>query len=189
MSKHTEFGVEEGFFDEPTDASRLKQRVVTDYFGAFTNVLARNRDVGYADLFAGPGLYKNGEKSIPILITEQVIAEERLRRHVRLWFNEGDPALAQQLEKNILTVQGVGSLAHRPTVTNKVVGSSLADRQYTIPTLVFADPCGYKGLSLRMVAAALKGFGNDLVLLQLPTCEYEAQFSSYGRVNQQLLFR
>lgn len=120
MSKHTDFGVEESFFDEPTDASRLKHRVVTEYFVSFTNVLARNRDVGYADLFAGPGKYKNGEKSIPILITELVVAEERLRRHVRLWFNEGDFAQSQQLQKNVFSVPGVDLLHHRPAVTNKV---------------------------------------------------------------------
>ena len=177
MSKHTEFGVEQGFFDEPTDASRLKHLVVTDYFASYTNVLARNRDVGYADLFAGPGIYKNGEKSIPILITERVIADERLRRHVRLWFNEADPALFRELKKNIFAVPGATSLTHRPAVTNKVVGAQLSNHQYTIPTLVFADPCGYKGLSLGMIAAALKGFGNDCVF-----------FFNYRRVNMKLSF-
>ncbi len=177
MSKHTGFGVEERFFDEPTDASRLKHRVVTEYFASFANVLARNRDVGYADLFAGPGAYKNGEKSIPILITEQVVADERLRRHVRLWFNEGDQALYEQLERNVSAVPGVDSLTHRPTVTKKIVGTGLADKQYSIPTLVFADPCGYKGLSLRMIAAALKGFGNDCLF-----------FFNYRRVNMKLSF-
>jgi three-Cys-motif partner protein len=177
MSKHTEFGVEESFFDKPTDASRLKHRVVTDYFSSYTNVLARNRDVGYADLFAGPGIYRNGEKSIPILITERVIADERLRRHVRLWFNEADPELFRELKKNVLAAPGVTSLAHKPAVTNKVVGVQLSSHQYTIPTLVFADPCGYKGLSLDMIAAALKGFGNDCVF-----------FFNYRRVNMKLSF-
>jgi three-Cys-motif partner protein len=177
MSKHTEFGVEERFFDEPSDASRLKHHIVTDYVVSFTNVLARNRDVGYADLFAGPGVYKNGEKSIPVLITERVVSDERLRRHVRLWFNEGDPALAQQLRKNVFAVPDVGLLAHRPAVTNKVVGANLRDKQYSIPTLVFADPCGYKGLSLRMIAAALRGFGNDCLF-----------FFNYRRVNMKLSF-
>lgn len=178
VSKHTEFGVEEGFFDEPSAASRLKHRLVTDYFVSFTNVLARNRDVGYADLFAGPGVYyKKSEKSIPILITERVVGDERLRRHVRLWFNEADPALYQDLRRNVLAVKGVDSLAHRPAVTNKVVGVDLQDKRYSIPTFVFADPCGYKGLSLRMVAAALSGFGNDCLF-----------FFNYRRVNMKLSF-
>lgn len=177
MRKHTEFGVEERFFDEPTDASRLKQRIVTDYFVSFTNVLARNRDVGYADLFAGPGMYKNGEKSIPVLITERVVADARLLRHVRLWFNEADPTLARELERNVFAVPGVHLLNHRPIVTRRVVGTELSDKQYSIPTLVFADPCGYKGLSLRMISAALKGFGTDCLF-----------FFNYRRVNMKLSF-
>lgn len=177
MTRHTDFGVEQGFFDEPTDASRLKHVVVTDYFTSYTNVLARNRDVGYADLFAGPGIYKNGEKSIPVLITERVIADDRLRRHVRLWFNEADPSFFRDLKTNIAAVAGIDTLAHKPVVTNKVVGKHLSNHQYTIPTLVFADPCGYKGLSLSMIAAALKGFGNDCLF-----------FFNYRRVNMKLSF-
>ena len=151
MTKHTEFGVEEHFFNEPTDASRIKQKLVKDYFISFTNVLAHNRDVGYADLFAGPGRYKNGEKSIPLLITEHVISSEWLRNCVRLWFNEGDPELYKQLETNIFSIPGVEYLRHRPSVTDKIVGKQSQNREYSIPTFVFADPCGYKGLSLRMI--------------------------------------
>jgi three-Cys-motif partner protein len=108
-------------------------------------VLARDRTVGYADLFAGPGRYKNGEKSIPLLITERVLHNERLRNSVRLWFNEGDPEYVKQLRENILSVPGINSLKYRPAFTNRIVDKSLAKHRFSIPTLVFADPCGYKG--------------------------------------------
>jgi len=62
-------------------------------------------------------------------------------------------------------------------VTRKVVGSELSDKRYSIPTLVFADPCGYKGLSLSMITAALKGFGTDCLF-----------FFNYRRVNMKLSF-
>jgi hypothetical protein len=45
------------------------------------------------------------------------------------------------------------------------------------PTLVFADPCGYKGLSLQLVTSALKGFGNDCIF-----------FFNYNRVNMKLSY-
>ena len=100
MKKHTQLGVQEDFFDKPTEASRRKLEIVIGYFDSYMNVLARDRDVGYGDLFAGPGRYDNGEKSVPVAICERVVAEERLRRFVRLWFNEGDGELHSRLKRN-----------------------------------------------------------------------------------------
>jgi three-Cys-motif partner protein len=177
MRKHTDLGVEERFFDYPRESSRIKQKFVVDYFLSWTNVLARNRTVGYADLFAGPGRYKNGEKSIPILIAERVIQDERLRSWVKLWFNEGDQAYASQLEADILELPGIDNLSHKPAFTRKIVDKSLAKHRFSIPTFVFADPCGYKGLSLRLIAGALQGFGNDCLF-----------FFNYRRVNMKLSY-
>lgn len=44
-----------------------------------------------------------------------------------------------------------------------------------VPTLVFLDPCGYKGLSLKLVASALRGYGNDCIF-----------FFNYSRINMKL---
>ncbi len=177
MKKHTQLGVQEDFFQAPTEASRRKLQIATGYFDSYMNVLARNRDVGYADLFAGPGRYENGEKSVPVVICERVAANERLRRFVRLWFNEGDPELNSKLKRNIAAVEGISSLAHAPTITKIVISKTLAPRmeRLSIPTFVFADPCGYRGLSLRLITAALKGFGNDCLF-----------FFNYNRVNMKL---
>src|SRR5262249_30594955 len=144
---------------------------------SWTNVLARDRIVGYADLFAGPGMYKNGSKSIPVLIAEKVAQDERLRGLVKLWFNEGDPDLAQQLKKSIQSVPGIDTLKHPPAFTEKIVDKSLAKHRFSIPTFVFADPCGYKGLSLQLIAGALNGFGNDCLF-----------FLNYRRINMKLSY-
>jgi three-Cys-motif partner protein len=177
MAKFSDLGVDERFFDHPRESSRIKQKVVVDYFLSWTNVLARNRMVGYADLFAGPGRYKNGERSIPLLITERVIQDERLRNCVRLWFNEGDPDYAKQLRENVLALAGIDSLRHEPAFTERIVNKSLAKHRFSIPTLVFADPSGYKGLSLQLIAGALRGFGNDCLF-----------FFNYRRVNMKLSY-
>ena len=44
-----------------------------------------------------------------------------------------------------------------------------------MPTLVFLDPCGYKGLSLKLIAGVLGGFGNDCIF-----------FFNYSRINMKL---
>jgi len=175
--KHTPLGVQEGFFKKPSDASRRKLQIAGGYFDSYMNVLARGHEAGYADLFAGPGRYENGEKSVPLAICEKVVADERLRNLVRLWFNEGDPDWAAQLESNIKTVAGIAALRYEPRVTRIVISKALAPRleRLSIPTFTFADPCGYKGLSLRLITAALKGFGNDCLF-----------FFNYNRVNMKL---
>ncbi len=177
MAKHSDLGVEERFFDYPRESSRIKQKVVVDYFLSWASVLARGRTVGYADLFAGPGRYRNGEKSTPLLIAEHVIQNDRLRNFVRLWFNEGDPDYAKQLRENVLALTGIDGLRYKPVFTVKIVSKSLAKHQFSIPTLVFADPSGYKGLSLRLIAGALRGFGNDCLF-----------FFNYRRVNMKLSY-
>jgi three-Cys-motif partner protein len=177
MKKHTQLGVQQNFFAVPTEASRRKLQIAAGYFDSYMNVLARDRDAGYADLFAGPGRYENGERSVPIAICERVVADERLREFARLWFNEADPELHLKLERNIAAVEGISHLKHAPSVTRILISKALAPRMewLSIPTFVFADPCGYKGLSLRLVTATLKGFGNDCLF-----------FFNYNRVNMKL---
>jgi len=45
------------------------------------------------------------------------------------------------------------------------------------PSFIFADPCGYKGLSLRLIASALKPFGNDCIF-----------FLNYNRINMKISY-
>jgi three-Cys-motif partner protein len=176
VKRHTPFGVEEDFFDAPRDSSRVKRQIVTEYFDYFMRVLARDGKVAsYADWFAGPGIYENGEESVPILIVKQVIADERLRNSVRLWFNEGDRANYEKLKNNIEALPQLSSLRFTAEITNRVItGKSVSEVQpFHDRTFIFADPCGYKGLSLRNLAAALRPFGNDCIF-----------FFNYSRVNQ-----
>ena len=181
MKKHTPLGVEEGFFDSALrDSSRVKRQIVTEYFDYYMRVMARNgKTAGYVDLFAGPGIYGGGEESIPIIICKQVASDPRLRSSVKLWFNEGDPINYEKLKANIAAVPGIGTLANVPRVTPNVISESFAPRLSGMrtPSFVFADPCGYKGLSLRLIASALKPFGNDCIF-----------FLSYNRINMKISY-
>uniref|UniRef100_Q01S55 GMT-like wHTH domain-containing protein n=1 Tax=Solibacter usitatus (strain Ellin6076) TaxID=234267 RepID=Q01S55_SOLUE len=181
MKKHTPLGVEEDFFDEePRDSSRVKRQIVTEYFGYYMNVMARDgRSPGYVDLFAGPGKYGSGEESIPILICKQVAANERLRNKVKLWFNEGDPELYKKLQENIAAIPKIDSFAHPPRITNRIISRAFAPQLSGMrtPSFIFVDPCGYKGVSLKLIASALQPFGNDCIF-----------FFNYNRVNMKLSY-
>ena len=183
MTTHTKLGVEAEFFKKLREGSRVKQKIVTEYFVAYNRVMARDprMKIGYADLFAGPGLYGNSEgtshKSIPVVVCETVIREELFRRKVHLWFNDGDPDNYLQLKEAINAVPGVATLQYEPTIGNSIVDSRWIGKlsKLTVPTLVFLDPCGYKGLSLKLVASVLGGFGNDCIF-----------FFNYSRINMKL---
>jgi len=130
VKKHTPLGVEEGFFENaPRDSSRVKRQIVTEYFDYYMRVMARNgKTAGHVDLFAGPGIYGLGEESTPIAICKQVVADQRLRENVKLWFNEGDPGNYEKLKANIGAVAAISTLANAPKVTPYIISDAFASR-------------------------------------------------------------
>jgi len=180
MKRH-KLGVQEGFFDySPRDSSRLKRQIVTEYFDYYMRVMARDgKTAGYVDLFAGPGGYGSGEESIPLVIARQVASDPRLRGSVKLWLNEGNRDHFQTLKSNIDAVPDIDALVHKPRVTPHLISDSFAPKLSGMrtPSFIFADPCGYKGLSLRLITAALKPYGNDCIF-----------FLNYNRINMKISY-
>jgi three-Cys-motif partner protein len=182
VTKHTPLGTEAEFFKKIREGSRTKQKIVSEYFVYYNRVMARgNQKVGYADLFAGPGVYTDNHgsthKSIPVLVCEAAVAEEVIRQKVHLWFNDGDAKNYEQLKTAIGSIPGIETLRYEPTIQNRIVNARWAEtlQKLPVPTLVFLDPCGYKGLSLKLVASVLAGFGNDCIF-----------FFNYSRINMKL---
>src|SRR5438128_2151118 len=71
------------FFDEPEEQSLVKAEIVFSYFDAWSRIMAKRAErVGYFDFFAGPGRYKTGEKSVPLLVLERAIASPDLRQRL-----------------------------------------------------------------------------------------------------------
>jgi hypothetical protein len=81
------------------------------------------------------------------------------------------------LKTAIDAVPGVGTLRYRPTIQNRIIDGKWAGilSKLQVPTLVFLDPCGYKGLSLKLISSVLGGFGNDCIF-----------FFNYSRINMKL---
>lgn len=163
------------FYEKPTDASRVKQRIVTKYFGAWKNVLKTWRNaprLGYVDLYAGPGVYTDGSPSTPLLVLQQAIDDEDLAGKLVAIFNDGDPLLAGALRANIADLQGIQRLRDQPQVYEDEVSATVIGRAPRIPTLLFADPWGYKGLSLALIESFLSTGGSDCIF-----------FFNYNRIN------
>src|SRR5689334_14195844 len=159
------------FFYEQKIQSLIKAEIVAKYFGAWANIMASNAaryggKIAYLDLFAGPGCYEDGSKSTPILILEQAIKSEKIAPILLTLFNDIDTKNTQALQKEIEALPGISTLKHKPEVHNIEVGevaNQLIWKVRPAPMLLFADPWGYKGLSLQLINSVLKNWGCDCI--------------------------
>jgi len=178
---------DDSFFDESREQSQVKAAIVSKYFDAWARVMISsqkrfpNRSSGriaYIDLFAGPGRYKDGTKSTPLLVLEKAIRDQDLHQRLVTVFNDKDENNSRSLEAAIRELPGINSLANVPNVYSQEVGSEIVkqfEKMRLVPTLFFVDPWGYKGLSLQLVNSVLKDWGCDCIF-----------FFNYTRINMGL---
>jgi len=168
--------VADSFFDEPDEQSLVKAEIVVSYFEAWSRIMAKHAQrIGYFDFYAGPGRYKTGQKSTPLLILERAIASSDLASRLVTVFNDANPRHTSTLESEINGVPGIGRLKYKPRVVTGEVDDELAkhfEEIQTIPALSFIDPWGYRGLSLRLIRAVIKDWGCEVVF-----------FFNYNRIN------
>jgi three-Cys-motif partner protein len=166
----------DSFFDEPEERSRVKAEIVVNYFVAWSTIMAKRAErIGYLDFFAGPGRYKTGEKSTPLLILERALASQDLTSRLVTVFNDANPEFTSTLEAEIDALPGIELLRYRPQVVTGEITDDLVEqfeKVKTIPCLSFIDPWGYKGLSLRLIRAVIKDWGCEVVF-----------FFNYNRIN------
>jgi three-Cys-motif partner protein len=168
------------FFSSPEQQSIVKTELVTKYFGAWSKMMLSrsknlNASIAYIDLFSGPGRFNDGSDSTPLWVLKNAIEDPKLQSRLRTIFNDQDASSVERLETAIDELPDVNTLAHKPRVTNFVVGSDLVDsisHLNLVPTLFFIDPWGYKGLSLRLLGRAIKSWGCDCIF-----------FFNYNRIN------
>lgn len=171
-----------GFFEEQREQSAVKAEIVAKYFNAWADVMIGNAQryngiekIAYIDLFAGPGRYKDGAKSTPLLVLERAIQKPELARLLVTMFNDSDPDNVQSLRQAIAELAGRESLAHQPQAFCSEVGDDaqkMFERSRFCPTFSFIDPFGYKGLSRGIIQSVVKDWGCDCVF-----------FFNYSRIN------
>jgi len=172
-----------GFFDEIREQSLVKSAIVWKYFWAWAKVImsqvkSTGRKIAYIDLFAGPGRYKDGTKSTPLLVLERAINDPDMRQMLVTIFNDKNEDNSRSLERAINELPGIDKLKYKPTVMNQEVGTELVkmfEHMRLVPTLFFVDPWGYKGLSLQLVNAVVKHWACECIF-----------FFNYNRINMGL---
>src|SRR5690242_11656260 len=93
-------------------------------------------------------------------------------------FNDDNEDHVRALEAAVNDIPGIDGLCYRPKFWNKRVDAQVTKYFKTIrlvPTLLFADPWGYKGLSLDLIKYLLRNWGTDCIF-----------FFNFNRVNMHL---
>src|SRR5262249_37861882 len=146
------------FFDEQSAQSQIKAAIVADYFWAWARVIIgaqRNRPplaqrICYIDLFAGPGRYENGAASTPVLVMERAVSDPDIRDRLVTVFNDKDEGNSESLRKELAAIPGIENLKYPVHIETGEVGENVVkdfQRMKLVPSFLFVDPFGYKGLS------------------------------------------
>jgi three-Cys-motif partner protein len=168
------------FFEEREDQSEVKARIVAKYFAAWANVILpsvirHDSRLAYVDLYAGPGRYKDGSASTPLMVLEKAISDSKLSKYLVALFNDVNSQNTSTLQAEIDKLPGIEKLAYKPTVSCNAVNED-AEKYFSetrlVPSFTFIDPWGYKGLSLKIVNGVIKDWGCDCVF-----------FFNYNRIN------
>jgi three-Cys-motif partner protein len=158
----------EEFFETQQTPSQLKSAIVTNYFGAWATIMTKRlRVIGYVDLFAGRGRFEDGSESTPLLVLKKAVAEPALRGTLKTFFNDKRRAEIAALKQAIRDITGIEGLTHKPRFGSEAVSPGivqhLADFR-VIPTLLFADPFGYMGISLELLEALLQNRKSEALI-------------------------
>lgn len=170
------------FYQQPTAQSKLKAKIVSDYFLAWARVMlpsvrmpSKSGRLAYIDLCAGRGRYEDGTKSTPLLILEHAIADPEISKRLVCLLNDVSKASVHILKNEIANLVGIENLKFEPDIRTEEVGGKIVEELsgFTlVPSFMFVDPWGYKGLSLRLINSVLKDWGCDCVF-----------FFNYNRIN------
>ena len=161
------------FFKQQTPSSRIKANIVAEYFPKYSKIINSTAQVkiAYVDLYAGPGMYDDGNPSTPLLIAKACYEDQQLRGLVHLLFN--DNAYIDKLRENFYKLYPEKSFKYEPRFANKTVGDDEQLTKYLLkkwgtpnrtPTLLFVDPFGYKSINTAALGNFMNGWGNEIFL-------------------------
>ncbi len=162
----------EKFFEERGDQSAVKAQIVQKYFDAWAKIILPSAKrygegkIAYIDLYAGPGRYRDGAASTPLLVLQKAIDNPSIGASLVSLFNDIDQNKTQTLQAEINSLPGIGNLRYPPTVNCNPVDKDAEEYFSTtklIPSFTFLDPFGYTCLSLKLVNGVIKDWGCDCV--------------------------
>ena len=167
---------ESQFFEQQSLSSRVKASIVSEYFPKYCKIIIHHRrpkSIRFIDLFAGPGIYDDGNVSTPILVGRNCKEDNTLCQLVQFIFN--DNTYSEQLKENFINEFPEGTFAKKVHFRNRTVGECEEIYQYLErstyegkynekPSLLFFDPFDYKGMRTKSLAKFLGYWGNEIFI-------------------------
>lgn len=172
---------DKGFFKNQTASSRVKASIVSEYFPQYCRIIRRRHEpelFRYIDLFAGPGIYEDGNVSTPIMLARNISQDSSIKDKVQFVFN--DLYFIDELQANFESEFPSGTFPKGVIFRNKEVGKDEAIYQFLerntmrkdsrgkswneTPSLLFFDPFGYSGMRTSTLAKFLGNWGNEVFL-------------------------
>lgn len=161
-----------------------KHEILKEYLNAWFPILGRTSNrIVFLDGFAGPGIYKGGEKGSPIIAIQTALDHPALKfiAEIRFLFIESDIKRSKILEEVIeQEFPDLPSNMYVKVVSGDFVESLTEtlngieeDGKNLAPTLAFLDPFGYSEIPFDLVSR----------ILHYPRCELFLTFMS-GFVNR-----
>lgn len=167
-----------GFYCGQEEQSYIKATLVEKYFLAWARVMnnkSRSSRLGYIDLFCGPGVYDDGTHSTPLKVLDIILSHEDFRDKFVTIFNDKNENYIKTLEKEVSNLDNIAMLKHEPSFYCSEIGESFReqfDNVSIIPSFIFIDPWGYKGVTKSLIQSLTEDWGCDCVL-----------FFNYNRIN------
>lgn len=158
------------FYNKMKPHSNVKKTLVNKYFSAWArimNVHSKSDKLGYIDLFCGPGKYDSGEESTPIEVMKQILNNENYRNKFVTIFNDKSKGNINKLKSEIYKLENINLLKYKPVFLNlelDIKASDIFKDTQIIPSLIFIDPWGYKGVSQELIYSLTKDWGCDAIL-------------------------
>ena len=170
------------FFKHQTDSSRIKASIVSEYFPQYCKIIRKKHEpemFRYIDLFAGPGIYEDGNVSTPIMLARNVAKEPSLKDKVQFVFNDLHhceelrsnfeaefpkgtfPKKVYFMDKEVGVYENIYTYLEKSTMKKSPNGKTWRNEQ---PSLLFFDPFGYSGMRTATLAKFLRNWGNELFL-------------------------
>ena len=166
------------FFDMPSGANEVKTTIIVNYFKVWASIMLKKSQsdrLAYIDLYCGPGTYNEGSKSTPVQIIEAAMNIPTLCNCLRSYFNDKNVDHINSLRNTLEKIPSFENFKKNVFTNCLEVNEELTkefEKLTLIPSFVFIDPWGYKGLTLRLIEAMRKDWGCDCVF-----------FFNYNRIN------
>jgi three-Cys-motif partner protein len=156
------------FFNKTKSQSIIKSEIVSNYFEAWLNIMNNRNSISklaYIDLFSGPGEYEDGFKSTPIKIIKYVLEKKNITKDIIFLFNDKLKRHTKNLADTISKIDRIQDIPKKSImITNQIIDDEFFKKFEDIkmiPSFVFIDPFGYKGLTIDLINSFLKNWGTD----------------------------